>query len=103
MIDASMSDLSSFFEEGVAVKKQSQGDDANHHMKTTAALECPVKGMIPYPCCPRESAMVYLNAHGQVSTKCPRCGRFVKFDYDSMTAIVVNAIRGASHRYKNRT
>ena len=45
MVDASMSDLSSFFEEGVTVKKQSQGDDANHHMKTTAALECPVKGI----------------------------------------------------------
>ena len=59
-----------------------------------------VKGMIPYPCCPKEAVMVYSNTHGQASAKCPKCGKYARFDYDRMQARPVRPVRGASRQYK---
>lgn len=59
-----------------------------------------LRGMIPYPCCGKEKAMVFDSAHGQASYKCPKCGRFATFDFDSMTAMPGEAKKGATHRFK---
>lgn len=59
-----------------------------------------LKGQIPFPCCPKEKAMVYENSHGQVSLKCPRCGRFAILDFDEMIAYLSRAAKGASHKFK---
>ena len=59
-----------------------------------------VKGMIPYPCCPKESVLVYAEAHGRCSQKCPCCGRFAVFDYDNMTAKPSRPRRGATEQYR---
>lgn len=58
-----------------------------------------LKGMIPYPCCPKEKGMVYKNTHGFASYKCPRCGRFALFDFDHMMAYEGSAYKGAAHRF----
>lgn len=55
--------------------------------------------MIPYPCCPKHKAGVEPDAHGKATHPCPKCGKFVEFDYDKLTAKVVSPTRGASHRY----
>ena len=34
------------------------------------------------------------------SIKCPRCGKFARFDYDRMAATAFRAYRGASQMYK---
>ena len=59
-----------------------------------------VKGMIPYPCCPKESVLVYAEAHGRSSQKCSCCGRFAVFDYDNMTAKSSRPRRGATEQYR---
>ena len=59
-----------------------------------------VKGMISFPCCPKESVMVYADAHGRVSIKCPKCGRFAVFDYDEMCAEPCKPCRGAADQFK---
>lgn len=59
-----------------------------------------IKGMISYPCCPKNKVMAYASARGRVSTKCPNCGKFVVFDYDLMTAEIGEPARGATHRFK---
>lgn len=58
-----------------------------------------LKGMIPYPCCKAQKAMVYMSAHGQSSHKCPRCGKVTVFDYDKMIAWTARPIRGATHKF----
>ena len=60
-----------------------------------------VKGMIPFPCCPKESVMAYAEAHGRSSNKCPKCGRFAVFDFDRMSAEPGKPCRGASDQYRN--
>ncbi|MDO4977889.1 MAG: hypothetical protein Q4E53_11575 [Eubacteriales bacterium] len=55
-----------------------------------------VRGNIPYPCCPKEKNVVYEGAKGKNSSKCPRCGRFILFDYDQMTAAVIGQVKGAT-------
>ena len=60
-----------------------------------------IKGMISYPCCPKNKEMAYESARGRVSSKCPNCGKFVVFDYDLMTAEIGEPARGATHRFKN--
>ena len=66
--------------------------------KTASVL----KGRIPYHCCPKESMMVYVGTRGRASVKCPKCGKFVEFDYDSMTSKPGEAIRGASNYFKSQ-
>lgn len=58
-----------------------------------------LKGMIKYPCCPKKKAAVEYNAHGCATHQCPNCGKFVEFNYDDMTAKVVNAFRGATNKF----
>lgn len=53
---------------------------------------------IPYPCCPKEKAVVFPGAHGCASYKCPNCGKYAVFDYDSLTSKPGNVCRGASKR-----
>lgn len=65
-------------------------------MKAACLLNA--KGFIPYPCCPKEKVMVGREATGQVSQKCPRCGKFAIFDYKEMTAYQSEPIRGATHQ-----
>ncbi len=59
-----------------------------------------VKGMISFPCCPKESVLVYAETHGRCSQKCPCCGRFAIFDYDGMTAKPCRPRKGAAEKYK---
>lgn len=55
------------------------------------------KGMIQYPCCSHK-ALVYEGASGKVSIPCTRCGKYILFDYDKMTASIGGAAKGAVHR-----
>ena len=102
MIDASLPVGSSFFADAATKREQERKEAGKFGNESDTVSDCAVKGMIPYPCCPKETVMVYLNAHGQVSNKCPRCGKFARFDYDRMTATAVKAYRGASQKYKSR-
>lgn len=52
------------------------------------------KGYIAFPCCPKEKIIPYSGATGYVSIKCPRCGGFITFDLDNMTASKTGAARG---------
>ena len=54
--------------------------------------------MIPYPCCPREKVVVFPGTHGSASVKCPNCGKYALFDYDSLTAQPGKTCRGALKR-----
>ena len=51
-----------------------------------------LKGQIPFPCCPKEKAMV-------ASYKCPNCGKFSIFDFDEMKAYPAKAAKGAAHKF----
>ena len=58
-----------------------------------------LKGMISYPCCKAQKAMVYMNAHGQSSHKCPNCGKVTVFDYDKMIAWTARPFRGTTREF----
>ena len=68
-------------------------------MMTLTAAEPPGIA-IPYPCCPKEKAVVFPGTHGCASYKCPNCGKYAVFDYDSLTAKPGISCRGASRRLK---
>ena len=102
MIEASLPSGSYFFTDGVTKREQQKEGDGKTGSSNDTLSGCSVKGMISYPCCPKETVMVYRDAHGQASNKCPRCGKFARFDYDRMTATAVKALRGASRMYKSR-
>ncbi len=53
---------------------------------------------ISFPCCPKEVVVVFTNAHGCTSMKCPNCGKIALFDYDTLTSRRIHAFRGV---YKN--
>lgn len=59
-----------------------------------------LNGMIEFPCCKKEKVMIYEGTSGRCSVKCPRCGKYVIFDYDKMEAVLGAAIRGASHKLR---
>lgn len=61
-----------------------------------------LKGMIQFPCCEKEKIMVYEGSSGKCSIKCPKCGRYAIFDYDKMTAVPGEILRGAAHRLKQK-
>lgn len=58
-----------------------------------------IKGMIAYPCCRNKKAMVMYGASGKATHPCPRCGKFIEFDYDKMSARITKAERGASQKF----
>ncbi len=91
---------SSFFTHGVTKREQSKKSCSNYGNENASSVNSEVKGMISYPCCPKETVIVFMNAHGQASIKCPRCGKFARFDYDRMAATAFKAYRGASQKYK---
>lgn len=66
-------------------------------MVESAAEE--LKGMISYPCCPKEKIMPYISARGVISNKCPKCGKFAMFDLDLMTSWQAKPVRGAAHKF----
>ncbi|WP_337366560.1 hypothetical protein [Phascolarctobacterium sp.] len=59
-----------------------------------------IKGCISFPCCEKEKTIVYDGTSGMVSIKCPNCGHYAIFDYDSMTAVPGKTIKGAAHKLK---
>ena len=59
-----------------------------------------IKGMIQYPCCPKQSAIVYEGACGSASIQCPNCKKYLLLDYDRMTARITKPCRGAAARFK---
>ena len=59
-----------------------------------------IKGMIQYPCCPSQTAVVARDAHGQIFVRCPGCGKFLLLDNDRMTAEIAGPCRGAAARFK---
>ncbi len=76
------------------IRQEACDKDGNDDPDDYQGLEV-VVGVIQYPCCPTEKVIVYEGAHGKVSNKCPRCGRFAEFDYDRMDARKTRARRGA--------
>jgi len=60
-----------------------------------------IKGIIQYPCCPRQNAVIALDAHGRVSVQCANCGRFLLIDNDRMTATVMKPCKGATARFRS--
>ncbi len=99
-IDNRLPASSYFFINSATKREQGRRDNGNFGNDVDSGTNCAVKGMIPYPCCPKETVVVFMNAHGQVSIKCPRCGKFARFDYDRMSATAFRAYRGASQMYK---
>lgn len=58
------------------------------------------KGFIKCPFC-QDKAMVRKNAHGQASHRC-KCGKYLLFDYDNMTAKPAAPIRGATKFFTDK-
>ena len=100
MMDDRLPEGFSFFSNDVTKREREGRNIGNSSNRFDPATDCAVKGMISYPCCPKETVIVFLNAHGQVSIKCPKCGKFARFDYDRMAATAFRAYRGASQMYK---
>ena len=59
-----------------------------------------IKGIIQFPCCPKQTAVVSRDAHGKVSVQCANCGRFLLLDNDRMTATVTKPCKGAKALFK---
>ena len=60
-----------------------------------------LKGFIPCPFCGKK-ALVKWDAHGQASHPC-KCGQYLLFDYDAMTAEPTKPMRGAVKRFMDRS
>lgn len=54
-----------------------------------------IRGIIYFPCCPKEKVIAYTSSHGRSSVKCPNCRSFTLIDYDAMTATKIHAVKGA--------
>lgn len=50
--------------------------------------------------CSNKKAMVKFGASGKATHPCPQCGKFIEFDYDTMSAQITRAERGATQRFK---
>ena len=57
-----------------------------------------VRGVIHFPCHIKEKVLVYEDARGCCSMRCPRCDRFALFDFDYMKSQPIGAARGAIHQ-----
>lgn len=51
------------------------------------------KGIIKFPCC-AEEIIVYTGATGYIVSKCPRCGKQIRFNLDDMTAEIYESPKG---------
>ena len=54
-----------------------------------------LKGMIDYPCGCKTRVLIYENAKGDFSVRCPVCGKFCRFNSEMMSGRVVRPVRGA--------
>ena len=54
-----------------------------------------LKGMIDYPCGCNTRVLIYENAKGDFSVRCPVCGKFCRFNSELMSGRVVRPVRGA--------
>ena len=55
--------------------------------------------VITFPCCPKEKLIVFKGSgKGGVSLRCPRCNRYVRFDFERMEGKVFHAIKGATYK-----
>lgn len=54
-----------------------------------------LRGYIPYPCGCQAKILVYEGTCGKTSIRCPVCGKYAIFYYDSMTAERVKPAKGA--------
>ena len=61
-----------------------------------------LRGYIEYPCGCKAKILVYNDAHGTTSIQCPICRKYAVFNYDSMTAVMTKAARGAVHTISSR-
>ncbi len=59
-----------------------------------------IRGIISFPCCPKQTAVVSKDAHGRVSVQCANCGRFLLIDQDRMTATVMKPCKGAKAKFR---
>ena len=59
-----------------------------------------IRGIISFPCCPKQTAVVSKDAHGRVSVQCANCGRFLLIDQDRMTAAVMKPCKGAKAKFR---
>ena len=57
-----------------------------------------IRGIIPFPCHAKEKILVYENAEGCCSVKCPSCDKFALFDFNSMQSKPVGAAKGIIHQ-----
>lgn len=80
----------------VTLPAADEKEEEEEHQRTGPSESSGVT--IPYPCCPKEKAVVFPGAHGCASYKCPNCGKYAVFDYDSLTSKPGKACRGASKR-----
>lgn len=58
--------------------------------------------LIPFPCCPSAKVIVSGDAAGSLSTRCPVCGKFARFDLGAGTAEAIRPAKGAVHRLRLR-
>ncbi len=61
-----------------------------------------LRGYIEYPCGCKAKILVYDDARGSTSIQCPVCKKYAVFNYDSMTAVIAKAAKGAVHTMKLR-
>lgn len=61
-----------------------------------------LRGYIEYPCGCKAKILVYDDAQGSTSIQCPVCKKYAVFNYNSMTAVVAKAAKGAVHTMKLR-
>jgi len=60
-----------------------------------------IKGIIQFPCCPKQTVVAAVDAHGRASVQCANCKRFLLIDYDRMTATVTKPCKGATARFRS--
>lgn len=60
------------------------------------SISKPIKGIIPFPCCPKEKVLVYEGTYGLTSNKCPRCGKFALFDLSVLNSKSIQAVKGSN-------
>ncbi len=80
----------------VTLPAADEKEEEEEHQRTGPSESSGVTS--PYPCCPKEKAVVFPGAHGCASYKCPNCGKYAVFDYDSLTSKPGKVCRGASKR-----
>ena len=57
-----------------------------------------VRGAIPFPCHTKEKVLVYSDADGHCSLKCPLCASFAMFDFKGMLSTPAPPARGMMRR-----